>query len=118
MRCLLPHRVLPVLSVLCILCALLLTVWDIYDSPRVLLQKPHTNVVSGRAKLLPNDSSFACFPLDVVTASTTMTKLVPHCGVVDVDTTPESPMRAMDMILHNQTADPVRLTLSLSLNGS
>lgn len=62
--------------------------------------------MSGRVKLLPNDSSFACFPLDVVMASTTMTKLVLHCDVVDVDTTPESPTCAMDMILHNQTADP------------
>lgn len=86
-----PHRLLPVWSVLCTLCALLLTVSDIYNSPRVVILKPRTNVVSGHVKLLPNASLFPCFPLNVVTASTTMTKLVPHCGVVDVDTTPESP---------------------------
>lgn len=35
-------------------------------------------------------------------ASTAMIKLMPHCGVVDVDTTPESPMYAIDMILYDR----------------
>ena len=47
---------------------------------------------------------------DVVMASTTQTKLVPLCGVVHMDTTPESPVSAMLRMAPYPSKNQIRTT--------